>query len=330
MTKIIAMLMLAVATLATAVQAAEPSSFKSLQPFQSFAKGEGVGVAYEYKNRTKAQFVALLRDKGLAKKEMRVTCEVLVRQIVEAHPSLPFEGCEGAAAAIENDSNFAAVACRDEMFQRDNWLIVTNKVSSAFGVWHRKCLPDEKVLVYKNQPIVSLMCLNGSIPVPVIPVATGVCPNGYTLTMNAWSLQSFPDAIRKKAMGLIAAAESRDSQNAMNVEAYKADDLSRTLGAQLRREVKIRAPVTTDVTVRYVDVDSQTNKVVTRDIGVVRVVNGTGTFRFPDDPRKHVAVGTVWPANFISPTTSGGERRLRVFPGEWENWCALNVHGLVP
>ena len=36
-----------------------PSSFASLQPFKSFPKGAGEGVAYRYEPRTKAQFVRI-------------------------------------------------------------------------------------------------------------------------------------------------------------------------------------------------------------------------------------------------------------------------------
>ena len=181
MHKIIAVLALAIATLvASVVQAVEPSSLSSLQPFTSFPKGAGEGVAYEYNPRTKAQLVALLRNPKLAKKEMRVTCNVLVRQMVEGHKVLPFEGCEGAAAAIERDDNFVVVSCRDEMFRRDNWLIVTNKAGSAFGVWHRKCLPNEQVLVYKGQSVISLTCLNVAIPtVSPPPDMMVTCANLY-------------------------------------------------------------------------------------------------------------------------------------------------------
>lgn len=174
MKTIVAVLALALATRANVVLGAEvtaSSAFKSLQPFKQFARGAGEGVAYQYKPRTKAQFIALLRDKHLAKREMRVACNVLVRQMTEGHKALPFEGCEGAAAVIERDE-FAVVACRDEMFQRDNWLAVTNKNGSAWGAWHRTCLPNEKVLVYKNEPLISLTCLNVAIPVAAPKPAT--------------------------------------------------------------------------------------------------------------------------------------------------------------
>lgn len=153
-----------------------PSSYTSLQPFQAFARGAGEGFAYEYRPRTKAQFVALLRNPTLAKKEMRVTCDVLVRQMMEGHPTLPFEGCEGAAATIERDSDFAVVSCKDAMFARgSNWLVVTNQKGSAFGMWHRKCLVGEQVLVYKGQPLISLTCLNPVVPVEQLAPPKQAC-----------------------------------------------------------------------------------------------------------------------------------------------------------
>src|SRR3989344_4138291 len=332
------MLALAIATLVNVAQAAptDPSKFTSLHPFQKFAKGEGEGVAYEYKSRTKVQFIALLRDKRLAKKEMRVTCEVLVRQMVEGNKDLPFEGCEGASAAIERDENFAVVSCRDEMFQRDNWLAVTNKDGSAFGVWHRKCLSGEQVLVYKGHPIVSLTCLNVAIPVlqtaPLPPkptvttTITVACPDGFALVANAWSLSAMPDGLRKKAEELVGSAKGRDTSNATNPEAYKPDAVSRTIGGQLRREVKTRAAVDTHVVIQLRD--PKTTAVV-KELGTIRLVAGTGTISISDEQRAMI-VETIWPTNFMSPIASGAARRLWLFPEEWRNWCSMNVHGLVP
>ncbi|MFZ3043867.1 MAG: hypothetical protein WA058_02030 [Minisyncoccia bacterium] len=317
----------------------EPSAYTSLQPFKKFKKGEGEGVAIEYKSRTKAQFIALLRDKQLAKQEMRVSCEVLVRQMAEVH-GLPFEGCEGAAAAIGHDDNYAVASCRDDMFQKANRLTVTNPQGTAWGSWHRKCLPNERILVYKNQPIVSLTCLNVAIPVvvapppitpapppkPAVPVATGACPNGFTLVANAWDLKSLPDDIRKNAEGLIAAAESRDSQNATNAEAYKPDAVSRTLGGQLRREVKIRAPLTADIRVQLRD--PQTLKVV-EELGLLHLVDGIGSIQLTYGQHLKI-VETLWPGKFISPVVSGAARRIWLFRYEWGNWCEMNVHGILP
>lgn len=335
---------MALASVANAQTA--PSAYKSLQPFERFVKGDGEGVAYSYKARTKAQFVALLRDKQLAKKEMRVGCDVLVRQMMEGHQALPFEGCEGAAAAIENNNDFAVVACRDEMFQKDNFLVVTNEKGTAFNSWHRKCYKDEQVLVYKNQPLISLTCLNVAIPavphqVPpsasappaaqppaksIPPVfVTGECPSGFTLFVNAWSLGSL-GSLRGEAEKLIQSANERDSKEAMLLDAYKPDDFSRTLGGRLRSDVKVRALITADLPIRYLDL--QTAKVV-RELGTIRMERGVGSFRFSDDPRAYV-VEVVYPPDFASPAMSGGERRLRAFPSELGRFCANNMHGVLP
>ncbi len=327
MTKFIATLLaLAFATLANLASAATPpSDLKSMQPFQRFAKGAGEGYALEYAPRNKAQFAALLRGD---KKKLRVPCEVIVRQMVEAHPGLPFEGCEGAAAAIEKGDDFAVVACQDQMLQRGNLLAVTNKDGSAFGAWHRACLPGEMVLTYKGQSIVSTTCGNPLIPVAapaaLQPIVTGVCPSGFAIIANAWSLRSL-GGLRKEAEELVAAANARESDEGRSLTVYQPPSVSRTLGARLRADVKVRAQVSGNVLqVRYLD--PKTAKVV-RELGTMTLIQGVGTFRFSDDPREYV-VETVWPREFVSPTVSGNERRLRVFPSEWGKFCSMNTHGI--
>lgn len=342
---VIAMLLL-LATIAalsvTPAHAAEtaPSAYQSLQPFEHFGKGEGEGVAYLYKSRTKADFIAILRDKKLAKKEMRVKCEVLVRQMMEGHADLPFEGCEGTAKAIEGD-DFTVVACRDEMFKQNNFLTVTNADGSAFGVWHRKCLPNEKVLVYKDQLLLSTTCLNVAVPVappkallvPLTPiplkappVATGACPSGYLLVANAWNLSSMPQRLRDTAMKLVSEAEERDSENASKMESYKPSAFSRTLGGQLRREVKTRADVNTRILVNLRDPVSF--KVV-QSLGAMEMVSGIGKMSLTKD-QVAMVVETIWPNGFVSPAISGAERRIELFFPEWGDWCEMNVHGAKP
>lgn len=328
-----------VALSATPAHAAEtaPSAYQTLQPFKHFKKGEGEGVAYLYKARTKADFIAILRDKNLAKKEMRVKCEVLVRQMMEGHADLPFEGCEGTAKAIEGD-DFTVIACRDEMFKQNNFLTVTNANGSAFGVWHRKCLPNEKVLVYKDQLLLSTTCLNVAVPVvppkaPLVPltpiplrsppVATGTCPNGYLLVANAWNLSAMPQRLRDTAMKLVNEAEDRDSENASKMDAYKPSAFSRELGGQLRREVKIRADVNTRILVNLRDPVSFR---VVKTLGAMEMVNGIGKMSLTAD-QVAMVVETIWPNGFVSPAVSGGERRVELFPYEWGKWCEMNVHG---
>lgn len=329
----------------TRVAGAGPESYSSLQPFQRFARGAGEGMAYEYRPRTKAEFVALLRDKELAKREMRVPCEVLVRQMAEGHKALPLEGCEGTAALIERDSRFTVVACNDEMFLRSNFLTVTNESGSGFGVWHRKCLPNEQVLSYEGSPLISLLCLNvavpAAVPEPVRPapppvaavpapsppvIATSdVCPKGWSVTANAWSLAAMPEDLRRDAEKLISEASIRDSDNGRRLEAYKPSAFSRTLHKRLREQGRLQAPVNADIAMEFLN---PRTGAVESNLGFLRLVNGVGTFRFPDDPRNHV-VRMTWPADFISPASSGDVGRiLMIFGNEWK-WCAPHAHGAV-
>jgi len=332
--------------------AKKPSEYTSLQPFKKFKKGEGEGVAREYKDRTKAQFIALFRDSKLAKKEMRVACDVLVRQMAEAHPEFPsFEGCEGAAAAIASD-DYQIIACKDSMFLKDNFLAVTNENGTAWGAWHRKCLPGEKVLAYKGTPLISTMCLNVSVPVTqapppsaspppakkLVPAPTAVCPKGIILFANAWTMDSIYAAsndLGKRVDALIAAATKRDSENASNVKAYMANDVSggnigdgvsENIGDEIIRVVNVRAPLGIDIQVNLLD--PVTTKVV-EDLGRVSLVDGIAKIYLTEAQRAYI-VETIWPAWFSSPTVSGGERRIWVPPGAWKkkggqnwHWCTL-------
>lgn len=170
------------------------------------------------------------------------------------------------------------------------------------------------------------------ILVGVVSVKAEVeCPNGRRIVANVWSMTMIPTGVltpglHEEAKELIQLAESRDSQEATLLSAYRGDAVSRTLGARLRSEVKIRALIADEIQVRYLD--ARSGKLL-YDIGVISLKHGVGSFKFPDDPRAFV-VETVWPPDFISPTMSGGERRLRLFPAEWKEWCTMNLHGIVP
>ncbi len=169
-----------------------------------------------------------------------------------------------------------------------------------------------------------------ALPLPQKTFVTNACPSGYTLIANAWSLASLPGGffggLRGEAEKLIAAANARNSEEATLLTPYEAPDVSRTLGKRLREEVKTRAPITDDIRIRYLD--QKTGEVV-QELGAVKLVRGVGIFHFPSDPRKYI-VETLWPADFLSPAFSGGERRLRLFPAEWGKFCAMNEHGVIP
>ncbi|MFZ2167880.1 MAG: hypothetical protein WAV50_03360 [Minisyncoccia bacterium] len=158
-----------------------------------------------------------------------------------------------------------------------------------------------------------------SVPLP----AVAGCPDVRRLSANAWSLSAMPSAIREKAEALIRAAEDRDTQNATNAEAYKPDALSRTLGGQLRREVKVRASVTGDIRVRLLD---PTTLRVVEELPPLHLVDGMDSILLSNDQRAKI-VETIWPRGFVSPVVSGGERRLWFFPREWGKECEMNIHG---
>jgi hypothetical protein len=102
--------------------------------------------------------------------------------------------------------------------------------------------------------------------------------------------------------------------------------VSRTIGGVLRKDVKVRATTNADIRVLYRDPKTLA---VVKDLGILKVSSGVGSFSFPDDPRSYI-VETIWPATFVSPTVSMGERRLWIFPDEWRRFCSPNVHGIVP
>ncbi len=152
--------------------AADITAMTSFSPVREFASGEGEGYARSYVDREKADIVRILRDPVFARQEMRVSCETLVQQLMQVHPELPFEGCEGAAAAIERDLAFEVLDCDSAMFTTRNSIAVTNRDGTAFGAWNRACMRGEKVLAYKGKEIISLTCLNPVIPVTPITQVT--------------------------------------------------------------------------------------------------------------------------------------------------------------
>lgn len=326
------------AAVVQATSPVQPSLLKSLQPFKTFAKGTGHGMARLYKDRDKAAFVAMMKGP----KQMRVSCERLVQQMVEIH-NLPFENCEGAAAEILRNSDYAVIACRDEMFQRDNQLTITNDDGSAFNAWHRKCLAGERVLVYKNQPIASTMCGNVTIPVVApapapapkpgaTPVATEMCPNGRILMARAYAEKDLPAHLFQQEQGLINAAKNQqsikkaaDGQTVKDPSAYRGDRLSRTMGRDLYNQV----PPSGNFEIHLHLLDSKT-LLVSEDLGIMRLVGGVSTRPLTDAQIAKIA-RTTWPSNFKSPVGSEGQQEIWMFgtdsgdANEWGKECTMVV-----
>ena len=203
---------------------------------------------------------------------------------------------------------------------------VTAQVTCPLGCCPCVCQPEKKAetkstprkaakkVVKPVQP--KIVAKDESLKASVVAVSD--CPNGWSITANAWSLAAMPSDMRQTVNGLVSAAGSRST--------YRGDDVSRTVGGQLRQNVKVRTPISVDIRVFYRD---PRTLAVVKDLGTIRVVNGTGTFQFPDDPRQWI-VETVWPDNFVSPTVSDGKHRLWIFPDEWGKYCTPNMHGIVP
>ncbi len=309
----------------------EVSQFTSFQPFFTPSKGAGQGYAYEYYNRTKVQLIALLRSPQLMKKQSRVSCERLVQQLVQVHAALnlPFEGCEGAADALRSD-DFRVELCRDEMFERDNRISLTNARSTQFGVWHRQCLREgdkivEQVLTYKGKVLMSMRCLNVAVPLTerrtatlALPVTIGHCPTGFRLKLNAWAEESLSADQLRRADSLIAAATNRPTLSSPQ------PDFSNVLGGTLRTQVKVQASVNDEVLVQYLPVAGESETFSHKAV----LSNGLAEILLPGDPRSRI-IKTVWPTRYRSPTVFQGERQLLLFGQEWGPHCTLNLHGLV-
>ena len=172
----------------------------------------------------------------------------------------------------------------------------------------------------------------------LIPTPTAVCPKGIVLFANGWTMDAIYAAsndLGKRVDALIAAATKRDSENASNVKAYAANDVSggnigdgvsENIGDEIIRVVNVRAPLGIDIQVNLLD--PVTTKVV-EDLGKVPLVDGVAKIYLTEAQRAYI-VETIWPAWFSSPTVSGGERRIWVLPGAWNkkggknwHWCTL-------
>lgn len=318
-----------------------PQTLASLQPFQTFGKGAGEGFARTYKPRTKADLVALLRDKARWNKEMRVSCARFVQQVAEAN-RLPWEGCAGAAAAIERDPDYAAVACRNEMFQRDNWLVVTNERGNAFGVWHRDCLPGEQVLTYRGVPVASTTCMNGAVPttrlvsVPVPPVAapapqpvpavTAMCPRGFTYVLYAISLATLPEPLRSNIWAQIQIAGSRPASMLGQVVPAASRTYLREIRELMNQKVIKPAPVDANILVRLID---PATGQVAEDLGTLAMKSGYARIRGLTAAQIRRVIESEWPIEpFVSPRRSLDDAPiLWTLPIEWGKHCTANAAG---
>ncbi|MGD0328246.1 MAG: hypothetical protein ABSB00_00855 [Minisyncoccia bacterium] len=165
-------------------------------------------------------------------------------------------------------------------------------------------------------------------PTPAMP--TSGCPKGRVLFANAWTMESIyyaSEKLGKRVETLIVRAAARDSKNASDPSAYKADDVSGSLGDEIIRVVNVRAPLNADIGVQLLD---PTTLAVIEDLGNFRLVDGIATIPLSEIQLTRVEQ-IIWPSWFSSPTMSGGSRRILVFPEAWEKenggrWCTRQVN----
>lgn len=283
----------------TAVDASKLASF---QPFVEFGKGTGHGTSREYIPRSKEQIQKLLRDPKEWKRVMRVPCLTIVRQMAEVH-GLPFEGCEGAAAALSSP-DYQVVDCDNSMFQK-NWLSVTDAYGKKFGQWHRVCLKGEKVLTYKGLPILSTTCFNVIIPsAPAVappapaPATTAVCTKPLVVRLNVWK-----PGVLEKVAGLKQAVEAN-----MTVDGtthFDSGNISRDWGDPILRAAKVGNAVRSTSAYTYqVSIHKKGGGVVT--VGTPPTITGEHTFLMPANFSEGdvMRVDLVDLSKFYSPTSS--------------------------
>ena len=166
------------------------------------------------------------------------------------------------------------------------------------------------------------------------PISTG-CSNGFRLNIYAWQFSALPAEMQQRIRELVRVAEARKSGNASRPDAYRGDAVSRTLGAELRKlglkgdlgegpNVRAKSHISAQVFYRYPD----TTKVV-RGVGGIETEKGRGSIQLPGDPRIAITE-VVFDGDLISPTESGGSRRLWMFPAEWGTECEMAMHAIVP
>lgn len=171
-------------------------------------------------------------------------------------------------------------------------------------------------------------------PAP-LPQPVAGCPSGFSLTIYAWDMNSISPDLRVRAEGLIQAAMGRFTEHGSLLTPYAPDDVSRTLGGDIRRTGIPPANVSGYVQVNYLDPNEPTH--VVRYIGYfpIRAAadRSVAHIPLPGDPRNYV-VETIFPEYFVSPTAQDrtGPRRLRLLRREWRGafTCNMPETGLVP
>ncbi|HQT82620.1 MAG TPA: hypothetical protein PLW99_00530 [Candidatus Paceibacterota bacterium] len=225
----------------------------------------------------------------------------------------------------ENSMEYSAPA--------EEWTVDWNGAKWTVGV------PDVCNNLYGKRAPAPLPIVTAQPPAKqLVPTPTAVCPKGIVLFANAWTMDSIYAAsndLGKRVDALITAANDRNSENASDVKAYAANDVSggnvgnggpENIGDEIIHTVNTRAPLGIAIQVNLLD---PVTLEVVEDLGMVPLVDGIAKIYLTEAQLVYI-VETIWPAWFSSPTVSGGERRILVLPGAWKkkggrnwHWCSL-------
>ncbi|MBI2410089.1 hypothetical protein HYV30_03570 [Candidatus Kaiserbacteria bacterium] len=157
------------------------------------------------------------------------------------------------------------------------------------------------------------------------PGSTADCPIVSGLDVNAFlmdDIEKHPELL-DRVKALIDVAKGRNSDGGSILAAYEGDAVSRTLYDQLDKVVQTRAPFNENVRV-YLRHPGTLQ--LAQDLGTLSLQNGRATIPLSDSQKRQV-IEIIFPRYFQSPAESGGERRIRVLPREWEGkaggklWC---------
>jgi hypothetical protein len=279
-------------------------------PLKSFAVGEGQGYATEYYPRTIPQLANQLEEgKGL-----RVSCNAIAMQLSQSL-DLTLEGCAGLVASLRNDPKWSTESCNDGMFAHEggNAITVVDNDGKRSGAYHRSCYVSETILTYDKKPGMSLVCLNVIVdvqpvlrkiavvrkvvatPIPVAEATEAPPLCSKDLTLYAWKLESLPSFLETKAESFIMAAKDRHTLVSGFSKTYSpadAPDVSRSMGADIRNAIGVKAAEDVEVQVFFGNKNGPDRKIPSLTL---TIRDGKAVSPLSPEQWNAQVIGVLWP-----------------------------------
>lgn len=139
------------------------------------------------------------------------------------------------------------------------------------------------------------------------------CPKGFAVFANAFTFESLSPELQQKERELLGVANKRDTKRASDINGYRGEDVSRTLGNSILAEAVVRAPLFDVIEVNLLDPQT----LAAKPLGTYRFVDGVAEIPLQSEERQMI-VETIWPGYFDIPR-SGGLPRNWLLPEEWFN-----------